>query len=300
MTAELVETSWRRMRVSHPADWEMAVASGLEEPGRCAFADRHYQRLDVRWCPVTYVPNLDLILTKYRQRANEGLDLRELTGAPSQWRGLEHKTKAGWIAHAGRFFREVRWLTEVTIVWPGRRDRRLENQILESIHPESPQADPRLWQAMGLSVVLGRDFELHSSWAPIGRVRWVFRTADKHGPELAIERLAMPDAWLDVPLRDWLAAQVPLAAHTRRQEMTIYNSHRGERLITWSRAGRLASLRGRRKVRLDMAWLCPVENRLYRISLTEVTRDEEVSLPGHLAVRCCRPVPAPGAPQNSP
>ena len=146
---------------------------------------------------------------------------------------------------------------------------------------------------MGLRVTLDREFDLYRSDAKVGRVEWLFRTKAKTSPLLQIERIAMPNVWLTDPLRDWLIEQLPENHCPVRQEMTPCNSHRGEALISKAPAGTLASLRGIRKVRLDVAWQCPTENRLYRISLSKLTRQEEVTLPRGLAVHCCGPVPTP-------
>jgi hypothetical protein len=284
------------MQMEHPPEWELAVASGTDEPGRCTFADRHYHRLDIRWRPLTYVPNLDLILTKYREH-NKDTELADLTDLPPDWRGLRKQTPQGTLVHADRFFRNVRLLSEVTIIFPDRRDRELESQILASVQPEDPHSQTRLWDAMGLGVTIGRDFDLRRSTSNVGRVLWEFSTPAKSSPLLSVERIAMPDYWLKVPLRDWVVQELPSDHQTIRQEMAVYNTHRGEKLISTARVGTVAALRGVRKVRLDLAWQCPVENRLYRISFSQVTRDDEIPLPEHLAVRCCRVVPAQSASQ---
>ena len=286
------------MRIDHPAEWELAIACGIDEPGRCVFADRHYHRLDVHWRALKYVPKLDLIVGKFRPRKGEDTKPEDMAGCPP-WQGLARKSSEGVIVHAARFFRDARWLAEATIIWPRRRDRRLEKQILDSVQPQDPKAEVRLWQAMGLSVTAGRSFDLHRSDSKVGRVCWEFRTAEKRGPLLSVERFAMPDVWLKLPLRDWLSEDLPPGHRIVRQDMAIYNNHRGEKLITAAKIGTVSTLRGLRRVRLDLAWQCPVENRLYRISLSKVTRDEEIPLPEHLDVRCCRPAPVIQTSQTS-
>ena len=300
MSNELAETCWMGLRMGHPADWELAIYSGPEQPGRCVFADRHFHRLDVRWRALRYVPNLDLILTNHLAKSDKQMPAAPAEGLPPEWLGLVRKTPEGRILHAGRFFRAQRLLIEATVIWPGRRDRGLENAILSSMEVQDPQAPVRQWQAMGLSLSLGSDFQLVESESNVGQLRLGFRTAGREPTTLSVERLAMPDVWLKQPLRDWLAGDgLPQGYRILRQEMAMYNNHRGERLIASARAGTVSALRGRRKVRLDLAWQCPVENRLYRISLMEVTIARETTLPGSLAVRCCQRPPVIGAPRVS-
>lgn len=65
--------------------------------------------------------------------------------------------------------------------------------------------------------------------------------------------------------------------------------------ITTVHAGRffqqaklLERLRGYRQMRLDEAWLCPIEQQVYYANYIELRRDEDISLPKHWLVRCCR------------
>jgi hypothetical protein len=152
--------------------------------------------------------------------------------------------------------------------------------------PEDADAKARHWRAMGIDLDLSRQFDLVRSSAMVGRVRWEF-ACPKRGPALTVERIAMVDYWLKVPLRDWLAKELPPGGRTIRQEACRYNGHEGERLLTCSKGGIVASLRGRGSVRLDLAWRCPVEERLYHLICTELTSRDEAALPGSLVVRCC-------------
>ena len=43
--------------------------------------------------------------------------------------------------------------------------------------------------------------------------------------------------------------------------------------------------------RLDAAWQCPRESRLYHVRRTQISRDAEISLPQDLKIHCCRPAP---------
>ena len=109
---EMHQTCWRGMWIQHPTEWELSHASRLDQPGQCTFTDPAYQRLDVRWRPLTYVPNLQLMLTRYRKHESrdDETELIDLTGAPPEWLGVVRRTPQAWIVHAGRFFREARLL----------------------------------------------------------------------------------------------------------------------------------------------------------------------------------------------
>jgi len=291
MGSVLDRTCWRGMQIDHPQAWELSVAGGVDEPGRLRFVDRLHERLDVRWKPLKYVPDLAKALEKYRSNVDRKAKVSDLAGAPAPWQGVVRKLAKGTIVHAGRFFREVRWLVEVSLVWPGRRNSELERAVLASI--QTPEADaPSLrWQASGLSLTLGRQFELQTNEARVGRVAWTFTTQAKRGPELVVERLALVDYWLKQAARDWLVEELPDGHEVVRQEARDFNGHRGEVLISRGRVNRVSSLRGLKEIRLDAAWQCPREARLYHVRLKQISRNSEISLPQDLTIHCCRAAP---------
>jgi len=280
------------MLVDHPFEWELSRVSGLGEPGRCTFSDRFHQRLDLRWRPLKYVPNLELMIEKYRPAKDDKTTVRRLDDGPEHWQGLVRRPKEGTVVHAIRFFVERRWLAEATIVWSGRRDVNLERTVLESVQPQDTTGPQRQWRAMGIDMSIASQFELHKSVAKVGRVTWRFRNADKPPVQLAVERIAMPEYWLDKPLADWLAEQVPAKLECVREEPFIRNGHRGQQLFSEGRVAGLAGLRGIRQLRLDAAWLCPVENRVYHLELSRQGRQDAIAFDQDLQIRCCTAVPA--------
>jgi hypothetical protein len=278
------------MQIDHPHQWELAIASGVDEPGRCVFVDREFRRLDVRWKPVQHVPNLDLLLDKHRRQQHGAATLSQLADPPPPWQGVVRRAEEAQVVHAGRFFKETRWLVEASLVWPRRRDTELERAILASIVPQSPGDAERLWQAMGISLTIGREFQLVRSRAQVGRVRWDFQTPKK-GPTVHVERIALPEHWLKSSLDDWLLHELPPNSQVLRRTKVPCRGHEAEMLLSRTKAGIVATLRGLRRVRLDLAWQCPVDGRLYHVTQGQCTRQPEIALTESLTVRCCRPPP---------
>lgn len=277
--------------MDHPGDWEIALATGPDAPLRCAFADRHFHRLDVRWREVRRPPNLSLLLEKHRQNPKGELrDVAALSDLPAGWHGLLRQGDNGCVTYAAKVFRERRMLAEATLFWPGQRDLRLEAAILESVATDA-SSPVRLWQAMGVSLDLPEKFELRSSDTSVGRVRWEFATAGRGATTLTVERLAMPDSWLRIDVADWLAEQLPPRQIEVERSEESFNGHPAWRLVSRGRADLGTVLLRRRARRLDVAWLCPAENRLYHLAVRRVSRREELELPPSLVMRCCRPVP---------
>lgn len=285
---------WRGLWLDHPADWEVARASALHEPGRLVFSDRRYHRLDVKWQQLTRKPNVYKMLEKHRRRTERQTKTRvvDLTGLPPEWHGVVRDTPDGQIAHAARFFKPVRWIVETVLVWPDGRDAELEYEILDSITADDPEAKLRRWQVSGLSVELERAYDLYASTAQVGRLHWEFRKQPKRGPELTVERLAMPEHWLKDAVRDWLREEQTEDYRTQREGIVNVNGHRAHEMLSWAKVTPINSLRGYKRARYERAWLCDREQRVYRVAMTEERKDVEIEPPQSLRVKCCRDVPA--------
>ena len=300
-------TFWRGIEVDHPVQWEVAVASGPDDPGRLTFADRRFHRFDLRWRSLKYVPNMDLMLTKYKRR-NKGDEARvsDLKTAHAPWKGVVRRTGDAAIVHAGRFFRDSRLLVEAAIIWPARRDPALEAGLLESVRPTDPDAEMRVFQAMGLSVTCPASFDLAVSSSKVGQIQWDFapkarrkrRSAGEGAAAshtmLRVERIALAKYWLkDTALRDWLGEQAE--GRRLRSRVVPQDRHTAEEIVSVGRAPLVRRLRGEQRLQLDLAWRCETEQRIYHVQFTELRRNEDIALPKLWNVHCCRPSPAPSA-----
>lgn len=294
MTTELDRTCWRGMEIGHPADWELSLASSQDSPGRCSFSDRHYQRLDVQWRPLTYVPDMDRMLEKHRTHKGKKTEFRSAGNLPSAWRGLVCKIDGAWVLHAGRYFAERRLLAEVTMLWPGKRDKAVEQSILGAMSAQDTCAATQRWRASGIDATVGSEWDLVTCTSKVGRVSWEFRPRKKmghpRGSVLTIERIAAPAYWLDEPLAEWLEGLLPERSRTINRGPMQFNSHPGERLTSSTRLAIFSSLRGIRRLRLDIGWQCPTEDRVYHVSYARPSREDDLTLPEHFEVRCCEPV----------
>ena len=301
---ELQTTCWRALQLQHPPQWEIALACGPEGTQRIILADRHFHRLDVRWRPLKYVPNLDLMLSRHKQpKKDQDIQTSPLSNAPEPWKGLVQETPDGTVTHAGRHFHDARLLVEATLVWPNERDMTLESEILASIAPVQSDIEPRPWQAMGLSLQCPSRFELLETDLKVGKVQWDFRQAapgkpaqqGKHSPLLEVNRIAMPEYWLkNTPLREWLRDQIPKQFTELRVRAEQQGLHTADIIVSSARGPLLSSFGGTRQLRLDMAWACPAENRVYHIHYTRLTMDDQAQLHEGFALRCCRGAPNVG------
>ncbi len=280
--------------MDHPPQWEVALASGPEEPARLILTDRLHHRVDLQWRKLKYAPKLELLLTKHKQRSDrDTAKVSQLKTAPAPWKGVVHKVSETTIIHAVRFFKPVRLIAEVTLVWPDRRDLVLEARILGSICPLDCEAGGQLWQAMGMSVTCPPIFDLRDADLKVGRIRWDFTTASKRGPQLSIQRIAMPEYVLKSgPLRDWARRELPRGSRELRHTTVPQNQHRAEQFISISKGPITGLLQKRRMLHLDLAWRCEIEQRIYSVRYSEQSRDEEeIALPQGWNVRCCHQRP---------
>lgn len=292
--AALQTTVWRGMRMATPADWEIAQVSGPKDDGRCIFVDRHNTRLDIRWRTVDQEPNLDVMLEAHLQDASDEEQGHCVQMGSPDWRGVETAVEHGVVVHAGRYFPERRWLAEATIVWPHGRDRDAEQDLLAGLAPEQLDEKTIRWQAMGLRMRMPVDQVWQKCSASVGRVRWDF-TCGKGAAatKVSVERLAMPEYWLTGSLATWLRRDLPKSARKVSSAKTTVNGHTASTLVseyTSKRRGALPVMR--KRLRFDVAWLCPVEDRLYRVSHTSPARRAgKLGLPNGLSIDCCQPAP---------
>ncbi len=288
---DLDTTVWRGMQIGHPVAWELAVASGPDDPGKCVFADRHYQRLSVAWERLTFMPNIDLLMKKFHHRQRPDVTTTELGDLPSEWFGVHQETPTGEMTNALRIFPEQRCLVEIALVWPHRRDRDLEADILTSITPLDPDRSATRWAAHGLDLDLASEFELVKSVPNVGRIHWEFDDDSRvkaRGP-IVIEKLAMAGNWLKDSLANWIPTQLPASYRVRSQRAMEMNGHAAQEVISEGKIDMFAAWRGLSLIRIDVAWICPVEQRLFHVHVTQKVEGHSLSLPDSLHIRCCQP-----------
>ncbi|MCE5327442.1 MAG: hypothetical protein LLG01_13625 [Planctomycetaceae bacterium] len=294
--AEFERTCWRGLEVDHPAHWEVAVASGPKQDHRLVLADRYHHRLDVRWKHLDYNPQLERVMDRYRQHEGGSVEFQPIDSLSEGWLGvLQPLEPKGALAHLGKFFAARGVLVEATVFWPGKRDVNLERVLAEGISPQDPAPPQRTWQAMGMSLDIDKRYDLTEADLKVGRLRWTFASGAKGDAELVVERIALAEQWLDEPLREWLVRELPGEFTPLRQDAMELPAHRGERVTSQAKMYFHHTLRGIRRLRVDQAWLCPLESRVYRMTASLPSREQALDFPAHVSVRCCRRPPLVGA-----
>jgi hypothetical protein len=292
----MARTCWRGVEIEHPAAWEISVAIAPGEDGRLTYVDRRYTRLDMRWRTLKYVPDLNDMLERFRREAgkvDDGMEIVPLKNAPHPWAGFQRRGKQGSVVHATRFFKDQRLLVELVIVWPKTRHREVEKHILESVALSAEGGKTSYWRALGLEVDAPAEFRLTDNNAKVGRVSWTFVGPNEKRPQqLVVERLAMPDQWLAKPLEEWLQDELPPRSRVVEEKRQLFNGHDARRLLSETKIGTLSALIGWRRVRLDVAWRCDRDGRLYRVSYSEVLKKgQPVEFPSTFRVACCQRPP---------
>ena len=277
------------MEIVHPAEWELIRASTLDGPGGCTFADRRYERMKIQWRAMESRPNLRKLMEDRKRESKEDRVPEILRGQPTGWHGLVDRTGKGTIVHAGYFFDDTNVLLEVVLVWPKGRKRRIENRIFAHMRQHDPAAPVRLWRAMGIEMDLGREFDLRTYKAEVGRVAWQFARKQDKEPVLTVRRIGIPKYWLKTSLLDWLENERAAGARVESRKPDTVNGHSAARLISAERSPGARRLLGRRRIYTDLAWRCPVEERVYHVRYLEDTRGHEAPPQASLRVRCCRP-----------
>lgn len=284
------KTCWRGLEISHPPGWELAIASPAEQSGECVFTDRHYQRLAVKWKRVQYKPNIDLLVQKFRQKLDKvkDIDLVTLNDLPEPWQGVVQTTGDGQLTRVMRIFAESQMVVEATLVWPGRRKATRERDILSAITPVPRDQEVTHWRALGFDLLLASEFELVRSNPKVGRIHWEFESERKAYGPLIIERLSLAGGWLKTALRDWLIKSLPVGGKVLNQRQISVNGHPAQEIVSQINISKLGTWMGMWRMRVDVAWHCLKEDRLYRISYSKRSRTHDLELPESLEVRCCQ------------
>ena len=284
MTADLERTCWAGLELSHPAGWEISHASGKIRSGRLVFIERIDQRLDIQWRQLKRTPDIGWAMERFRRKAAAKASIRELTKSAKYWHGLVlTNPDKSVVVRAGRYFRDRKVLVELTLAFPaGRNDKQLK-AMLESIDLQDPKAAKRRWSAFGICIDVGGNFEIVRTSFKVGRVRWDFQAGSS---ELIVERLGAPEQWLSDPLKKWLTDQLPPRGKVLQAELIQLGDHEADAVHWRGRASMGASLIGRKRLGLDVGWLCPAEGRVYRLRYAELTRAEKISLPKNFDIHC--------------
>ncbi len=277
------QTCWRGLRLLHPVDWEPAALSGPKEPAKCILVDRRVERLEMTWKIIPRPPDLQRMYER-RGRSERDVPTASLSGVPG-WSGLVRKAQAKTTVVAGRYFRDSHCLVQVVLFWQDRRDHDLERSVLTSIRPLSEDG-ARIWQAAGLKVQVPEPFELASASTRVGCVAWEFASKGRGEPGLSVARLAMPEHWLKGPLREWLGQELPKGFKALRDIRVSQGPHAADEVRSHG-GSVLGKIVGRGTYRVDRAWLCETEQRVYRMSYWQKARGE-VQFPADLTVHCCR------------
>ncbi len=265
---------WRHFRLEVPADWEMLRFSCNRERGRCSFADRYQVRLEMSWLRVPGPPDRERMLSDYMARLRDG-GVEDLQPAPqANWSGLTGTQDGQTVSRFGNYFPGESCLLELVFLWPGMRDKQLEQRMLEAVTDAPAQDGQRRWRAFGLDVTVPATMALHECHQYAARTEMHFE-APKGVDEDRFMRLGLVSQWLRIPLKQWLAAQAPAGVSIQDQSIRTIDGHemvtlRG-RTKHWCRGLRL-----HRPVYESRAGLCPADGRLYFASHRRRARGQDL------------------------
>lgn len=278
-------TSWAGIELDHPAEWEMFRLMRKGDKWQWGFVDRSHQRIGLLCRKLGYVPNLGKMLETHQEKEKKERTV-PLTGQPTGWLGTVRQSEGGWVVNAGRFIEDSMMLVEMIVVWPQRRDQELENVILGSVRSVPVENEMRLWQAMGLKARMHQEYHIVEFKAEVGKVEWVFGKGAKPRQTVAIERISMPKYWLKGTLAGWLRSREEKWTSMKEWTQNV-NGHEAACWKATAKGLMVDSLLLKKKVKVEMAWLCEKEQRVYRVSCMATQRGSELAMPEDSEVVCC-------------
>ncbi len=280
--------SWNNLRFALPDDWEMLQFSRNPEAGRCAFADRYQYRFEINWQVIGGPPDFQRMVGDYQAKlATDGVkDLRPVQHAP--WYGvygMDHDTP---VSRYGAFFPLGSLLLEVVFLFPvgDKPNHALEGRLLDQIQVVEPDDNGLLrWKAFGLDALVSAEHPLALCQVHTAHVTMSFHDKEGHVQE-TMGRHGMVDCWLDIPLVNWLDAQIPRDYSIILRQNEINHGHQVFHVVARRRRPVLKDwLWGTRHMEA-YAWICPADGRLRFMSRT-APQSPKRPLPPFLL--CCCP-----------
>jgi len=249
------------------------------ESGRCAFADRYGFRCEMTWRHVDGPPDFDRMLSDYKAKLTEdGMENGhriENAGIP----GLKGKINGTTITRFGRYAAGESCLVELVFPWPGKRDKDLEREVLESFQESPADTDGcRRWRAFGMDVKVPQQLTIGSCRVEPALAEWQF-VDRRERTALRCSRRGLVEAWMKESAQSWLEREARPDTHPpARWRHERRNGHAVDQV-----EGR-AQPQGwwRRKRHLEAeAWICHRDGRLY-----SWIAEDAPNLPAE-PLRCC-------------
>ena len=282
---------WRHFHMQHPDEWEMLHYCCDPAVGRCALADRYRFRLEFHWRRFAVRPDLDRILTDYRQQlegkaSEQGAAVRSVRHGA--WQGLEKVSGGVLTWRFGRFFSVESCLVELVFVWPDDPDEPLAHDILDSVREEPARGEVRRWRVFGMDMGVSADFTARQCTIEPARAEMVFGPVKPSVRRETFQRLGMVEQWLAGTIADWLDTQRPATAkgwRTGRRQRANHSICVATAAVPATGVKRLLRRPGSFQA---AAWICPADKRLYSVmsaSGEPPTEQPETLAGGRLA--CC-------------
>ncbi|MDP6152112.1 MAG: hypothetical protein QF785_01950 [Phycisphaeraceae bacterium] len=282
------EWIWRHFRFELPDDWEMLQYSRRLDAGRCAMADRYQYRLEFNWKEFDTAPDFDRTLSDYRHDLERAGDAKATSEHVAGWRGLRVDGPDALTTRFGRYFKEVKCLLEVVLIWPDKVDADLTRSILERAGVAPVANGVSTWRAFGMTMQPASDLKLQRCEVEPARAMLDFRR-DRDSPlGETFERLGMVDHWLKGDVGQWLTARTPRQVRDAQHGTHHRDGHQVHEFAGRYIDGRLKRLLARSPDYASAAWRCPHDGRLY--AMTRIGRKRPSSntqAHDHTPLACC-------------
>jgi hypothetical protein len=247
-----------------PEDWEMQLFSKRLEDGSCTFADRYQYRMQVAWRVLEGEPDVERTMRDYAgklRHEEERTDVK--TQSLAGWAGVVFADEHGQaVSRFIRYFPETSILLEV-IFPPADADPACKDTILKSM---VSTGDLLQWRALGLDIKAPEGMRMVACEARPGAasMRFIPEKGDEKTEEFYVVRLGMLKRWLRGTPQDWLRLQLPSGASVENYGNLAESGHAGAwfegRLPRKSWLREWLGIPGRFHA---VAWVCPVDGRLY-------------------------------------
>jgi hypothetical protein len=279
-TDQIIE--WLGIQVQVPADWEIVRHSVSASNGQLAFVDHIHQRMILSWATFEKKPDLGRLMEDCRSRdkeQNPESSFAELS-ISSKLKGYRWSNPKESVTRAG-FFDTItnRWI-EAVITWPVSVDEPLEKSLLSSIKTIDTNKKGIRLRAFGMDVRAPAGWQFTAAAIKPGDLSFTF---SQNSSTAQVRRLKAVSGWFNGDITAFVRKENEISRNV--EPGIILPDHPMLKAIGKEKEFQFGWMVGLRRKRCDLAWLCPSNDMLFRISI--ISGGHSKTEPEQFLVPCC-------------
>jgi len=257
---------WRHFAIQIPDHWDMLQYSKNWIVGNCVFADRYQYRLEFNWRAVAGTPDYDRMLSDYMSKLKNDYNMKQAQYTKSgKWKGIKGYLNSLLTTRYGYYFKNESCVIEIVFIWPDKIDSQIERTVLNSIKEIDEKNGFYQWKAFHMDMYVSKELILDATLALPAHTKMTFLTKKPFKKEI-FQRIGMVKQWLKIPLKDWVRDKIPKNVRIESENSETQSNHQIETFKGYYFTDASAKLLNRKSKYITSAWVCPEDERLYKMT----------------------------------